>query len=47
MEEEMCLMDSYTINSILRKIKYFQTITQRSENVLTIVRHDATMIDSG
>jgi hypothetical protein len=36
-EEEMCLMDSCTTNSILRKIKYFQTLTLRMENILTIV----------
>jgi hypothetical protein len=47
MEEEMCLVDSYTTNSILRDTKYFQTLTQRSENVLTIIGHDATIISSG
>jgi hypothetical protein len=33
MEEELCLMDSCITNSILRKTKYFQTLTRRSENV--------------
>jgi hypothetical protein len=36
-EEEMCLMDSCTTNSILREIKYFQTLTLRMENILMIV----------
>jgi hypothetical protein len=47
MEEEMCLVDSCTINSILREIKYFQTLTWRSENVLTIAGRDATIVGSG
>jgi hypothetical protein len=42
----MCLVDSCTINSILRKIKYFQFIARRSRNVLTIARHDATIVGS-
>jgi hypothetical protein len=46
MEEEMCLINSCTINSILRKTKYFQTLTRRSKNVLTIVGHDATIVGS-
>jgi hypothetical protein len=40
-------VDSCTINSILRKIKYFQTLTQRSKNVLTIAGHDPTIVGSG
>jgi hypothetical protein len=47
MEEEMCLVYSCTINSILRVTKYFQTLTRRSENVLTIVGHDAMIVGSG
>jgi hypothetical protein len=47
MEEEMFLVDSCTINSILRVTKYFQTLTRRSENVLTIVGHDAMIVGSG
>jgi hypothetical protein len=38
MEEELCLMDSDTKNSIHRETKYFQTLTRRSRNVLTIAR---------
>jgi hypothetical protein len=29
MEEEMCLVDSCTTNSILWEIKYFQNLTKR------------------
>jgi hypothetical protein len=46
MEEEICLVDSCTINSILRETKYFQTLTQRSRNILTIARCDAMIVDS-
>jgi hypothetical protein len=45
-EEEICLVDSCTTNSILRETKYFQTLTQRSRNVLTIVGRDATIVGS-
>jgi hypothetical protein len=47
MEEEMCLVDSCTTNSILRKTKYFQTLTQRLGNVLTITECYATIVGSG
>jgi hypothetical protein len=42
----MCLVDSCTINSILRKIKYFQTLTQMTVNILTIVERDTNIIGS-
>jgi hypothetical protein len=47
MEEKMFLVDICTTNSILRKIKYFQTLTRRSENVLAIVGRDATIVGFG
>ena len=47
MAEEMCLVDSSTTNSILRETKYFQTLTKRQGNVLTIVGRDATIVGSG
>jgi hypothetical protein len=47
MEEEMCLVDSCTINSILRETKYFQTLTRRFGNVLTIAGCDATIVGFG
>jgi hypothetical protein len=43
----MCLVDSCTTNSILRGTKYFQTLTHRSRNVLTIAGRDATIVGSG
>jgi hypothetical protein len=47
MEEEICLVDSCTINSILRVTKYFQTLSRRSGNILTIAGHDAMIVGSG
>jgi hypothetical protein len=44
MEEEMCLVDSSTTNSILREIKYFQTPEKLNENILTIAGHDAVIV---
>jgi hypothetical protein len=46
MEEELCLVDSGTTNSILRETN-FQTLTKRQGNVLTIPRRDATIVGSG
>jgi hypothetical protein len=46
-EEEMCLVNSCTTNSILIETKYFQTLTRRFRNVLTIVGRDATIVGSG
>jgi hypothetical protein len=47
MEEEMCLVDSGTTNTILRETKYFQTLTKSQGNVLTIAGCDATIVGSG
>jgi hypothetical protein len=47
MEEEMCLVDSCTTNSILRETKYFQTLTRRTENILTITGRDTNIVGSG
>jgi hypothetical protein len=47
MEEELCLVDSCTSNSILREIKYFQTLKKRDEKVLTIAGRDAAIVGSG
>jgi hypothetical protein len=46
-KEEMGLMDSCTTNTILREIKYFQILTQRSGNVLTIAGRDTMIVGSG
>jgi hypothetical protein len=47
MEKEMFLVDSCTTNSILREAKYFQTLTRRSINVLTITGSDAMIVGLG
>jgi hypothetical protein len=46
MEEEMCLVDSCTTNNILRETKYFQTLTKRMGNILTITGHDTCIVGS-
>jgi hypothetical protein len=43
----MYIVDNCITNSILRETKYFHTLTQRSENVLTIIGRDAMIVDSG
>jgi hypothetical protein len=47
MEEEICLVDSCTTNTILRETKYFQTLTKRMGNILTIAGRDACIVGSG
>ena len=47
MEEEICLVDSCTTNTILREIKYFHTLTKSKGNVTTIAGHDAIIVGSG
>src|SRR6185312_14078047 len=47
MEEEMCLVDSCTTNTILREVKIFQTLTKREGQVLTIAGRDAMIVGSG
>jgi hypothetical protein len=46
MNEEICLVDSCTINTILRETKYFQTLTKRTRNILTITGRDACIVGS-
>ena len=47
MEEEMCLVDSGTTNSILREIKYFQTLTKKNRDILTIAGRDTVIVGIG
>jgi hypothetical protein len=42
----MCLVDSCTINTILREMKYFQTLTKMTGNILTIVGRDTCIVGS-
>ena len=44
MEEEICLVDSRTTNTILRKVRYFQTLTKREGIVLIIALRDAILV---
>ena len=46
-EEELCLVDSCTTNSILREIKYFYTLKKRAGNIMTIASCDALIVSSG
>jgi hypothetical protein len=47
MEEELCLVDSCTTNTILRELKYFQTLKKSKGNVTTIMGRDAIIVGSG
>ena len=47
MEEELCLVDSATTNTILREIKYFQTLTKSKGKVMTIAGRHAVIVGSG
>jgi hypothetical protein len=46
MDEEMYLVDSCTTNTILRETKYFQTLTKRMRNILTIAGRDTCIVGS-
>ena len=46
-EKELCLVDSCTTNSILREIKYFQTLKKREGNIMTITGRDALIVGLG
>jgi hypothetical protein len=43
----MCLVDNCIINSILKETKYFQTLTRRIGNILTIAGRDMNIVGSG
>jgi peptide/histidine transporter 3/4 len=45
--EELCLIDSGTTNTILREIKYFQTLKKREGNIMTISGRDTLIVGSG
>jgi peptide/histidine transporter 3/4 len=47
MEEELCLVDSATTNSILRELKYFQTLKKMNEDILTIAGRDTVIVGTG
>jgi hypothetical protein len=43
----MCLVDSCATNSIHREIKYFQTLTRMTGNILIIARRDTNIVGFG
>jgi hypothetical protein len=45
-EAEICLVDSGTTNTILRETRYFQTLTNKSGNIMTIARSNAHIVGS-
>jgi hypothetical protein len=47
MKEEMCLVDICSTKTILRETKYFQTLTKRIGNILTIAGGDTCIVGSG
>ena len=44
MEEEICLVDSCSTNTILREVRYFRTLTKREGIVLFIALRDAMLV---
>ena len=46
-EEEICLVDSCTTNTILRETKYFQTLLKKPGNIMTIAGSDALIVGTG
>ena len=47
MEEEICLVDSGSTNTILREVKYFQTLKKSKGTVMTIGGRDTVIVGSG
>ena len=47
MEEELCLIDSCTIDTIFRDTRYFQTIRKNDENITTITGSDTHIVGVG
>ena len=47
MEEEICLVDSGASNTILREVKYFQSLKKSKGSVMTIGGHDTVIVGSG
>ena len=47
MEEELCLVDSATTNSILRELKYFQNLKKMNGDILTIAGRDTVIVGTG
>jgi hypothetical protein len=43
-EAEICLVDIGTTNTILRETKYFQTLTKKNGNIMSIASESATLV---
>jgi hypothetical protein len=46
-EAEICLVDNGTTNTILRETRYFQTLTKKSGNIMTITGSNARIVVTG
>jgi hypothetical protein len=46
-EAKICLIDSGTTNMILRETRYFQTLTKKNENIMTIAGSNAHIMGTG
>jgi peptide/histidine transporter 3/4 len=46
-EAEICLVDNGTTNTILRETRYFQMLTKKSGNIMTIARSNAHIVGTG
>ena len=46
-EAKICLVDSGTTNMILRETKYFQTLTKKNGNIMTIAGSNAHIVGTG
>ena len=47
MEEELCLIDSCTTDTILRDTRYFHTVRKNDENITTITGSDTHIVGVG
>lgn len=46
-EEDICLVDSATTNTILRETRYFHTLTKKTGNIMTIAGSNAHIVGTG
>jgi hypothetical protein len=46
-EEEICLIDSATTNTILWATKYFQTLAKKAGNIMKIAGSNAHVVGTG
>ena len=46
-EAEIFLVDSGTTNTITMETKYFQTLTKKNGNIMTIARSNAHIVGTG